>query len=193
MIPNSPEKLQGTRIEPPPSVPSAKGVIPAATEAAAPALEPPGVLARFHGLRVIPVSRLSPTGLQPNSLVVVLPIRIPPAACARSTDGRVHRRHVLGHRLGAGGVDDVLDCDEILYGKRNAVKGAELLTLHHAVFGRLAAAKAASGISKLKAFSVFCVDSAASKARLVISTGDNSFLTIRCLISTADMRPTLLT
>lgn len=83
LIPNSPEKLQGTRIEPPPSVPSANGVIPAATEAAAPALEPPGVLFRFHGLRVIPVSGLSPTGLQPNSLVVVLPIRMPPAAFAR--------------------------------------------------------------------------------------------------------------
>lgn len=36
---------------------------------------------------MIPVSRLSPTGLQPNSLVVVLPIKMPPAAFARSTDG----------------------------------------------------------------------------------------------------------
>src|ERR1700728_524278 len=66
LMPARPEKQQGTRIEPPPSVPSANGVMPAATEAAAPALEPPGVFARFQGLRVIPVSGLSPTGLQPN-------------------------------------------------------------------------------------------------------------------------------
>ena len=75
------------RTEPPPSVPSANGVMPAATDAAAPALEPPGVFSRFHGWRVIPVNGLSPTGLQPNSLVVVLPIRIAPAAFARSTAG----------------------------------------------------------------------------------------------------------
>jgi hypothetical protein len=61
--------------------------MPAATDAAAPALEPPGVLLRFQGLRVMPVRGLSPTGLQPNSLVVVLPIRIAPAAFARSTAG----------------------------------------------------------------------------------------------------------
>src|ERR1700689_2328838 len=86
-MPASPVKQHGMRIEPPPSGPSANGVMPAATDAAAPALDPPGVLPRFQGLRVIPVSGLSPTGLQPNSLVVVLPIRMPPAALARSTEG----------------------------------------------------------------------------------------------------------
>ena len=75
------------RIEPPPSVPSASGVTPPATEAAAPALDPPGVFARSHGLRVTPVSGQSPAALQPNSLVVVLPIRTAPAALARATDG----------------------------------------------------------------------------------------------------------
>jgi hypothetical protein len=85
--PNVPVKAAGMRIDPPPSVPSANGVIPAATEAAQPALEPPGVSLRSIGLRVTPVSGLSPTGLHPNSLVVVLPIRIAPAARARSTTG----------------------------------------------------------------------------------------------------------
>ncbi len=75
------------RTEPPPSVPSENGVMPAATDAAAPALEPPGVLFKFHGLRVMPVSGLSPTPLQPNSLVVVLPITIAPAFFTRSTEG----------------------------------------------------------------------------------------------------------
>src|ERR1700682_6328147 len=86
-MPARPVRQHGMRIEPPPSVPSPNGVIPAATEAAAPALEPPGVFAGFHGLRVMPVSGLSPTALQPNSLVVVLPIRIAPAFLARSTKG----------------------------------------------------------------------------------------------------------
>jgi hypothetical protein len=85
--PANPVNEAGIRTDPPLSVPSAKGVMPAATEAAAPALEPPGVLARFRGLRVMPVSGLSPTGLHPNSLVVVLPIKMPPAALARSTAG----------------------------------------------------------------------------------------------------------
>src|SRR5580700_3115130 len=87
LMPTRPVKQHGMRTEPPPSVPSASGVIPAATDAAAPALDPPGVLARFQGWRVIPVNGLSPTGLQPNSLVVVLPMRMAPAALARSTAG----------------------------------------------------------------------------------------------------------
>ena len=82
-----PVKQPGMRTEPPPSVPSANGVTPAATEDAAPALEPPGVFPRFHGLRVMPVSGLSPTALQPNSLVVVLPTMIAPARLTRSTGG----------------------------------------------------------------------------------------------------------
>ena len=42
----------GTRIEPAPSLPSAKGTKRAATAAAEPPLEPPGVTASFHGLWV---------------------------------------------------------------------------------------------------------------------------------------------
>src|SRR6476620_10694038 len=87
LIAANPVRQPGMRTEPPPSVPNAIGVMPPATDAAAPALEPPGVLARFQGLRVMPVSGESPTALQPNSLVVVLPIRMPPAFLARSTGG----------------------------------------------------------------------------------------------------------
>src|SRR6478736_7358818 len=87
LIAAKPVRQPGMRTEPPPSVPSENGVMPAATDAAAPALEPPGVLFKFHGLRVMPVSGLSPTPLQPNSLVVVLPITIAPAFFTRSTEG----------------------------------------------------------------------------------------------------------
>lgn|GEM_PF-1914194 len=74
-------------MEPPPSVPSANGVMPAATLAAAPQLDPPAVFVRSQGFRVTPVRGESPTALQPNSLVVVLPTMQAPAALIRSTDG----------------------------------------------------------------------------------------------------------
>src|SRR5688572_25410972 len=70
---NVPVKAAGMRTEPPPSVPTASGASPAATAAAAPPLEPPGVRARFQGFRLTPVSGLSVTPFHPNSGVVVLP------------------------------------------------------------------------------------------------------------------------
>ena len=75
------------RIEPPPSVPSASGPSPAASAAAAPALEPPGVCARLQGLRVTPVSGLSPNAFQPNSGSVVLPSSTAPCSRSRATGG----------------------------------------------------------------------------------------------------------
>ena len=61
----------GIRIEPAPSLPSASGTRPAASAAALPPLEPPGVLDGSHGLRVIPNRGLSVTPFQPNSGDVV--------------------------------------------------------------------------------------------------------------------------
>src|SRR3954468_21299829 len=61
--PNTPQKAEGTRIEPTPSVPSASGPPPAAPAAAAPPLEPPAVRDGSQGLRVIPVSGLSSVSL----------------------------------------------------------------------------------------------------------------------------------
>src|SRR5918998_6068190 len=81
--PKMPQNAAGMRIEPAPSLPWARGPRPAATAAAAPPLEPPGVFWRFHGLRVAPKTRLSVSGLQPNSGVLVLPSRIAPAARMR--------------------------------------------------------------------------------------------------------------
>src|SRR3954469_14124746 len=82
LMPNKPVKLHGMRMEPPPSVPTASGPMPAATAATAPPEEPPGVFFGFHGLRVMPVSGLSVTPFQPNSGVVVLPSSTAP--CSRS-------------------------------------------------------------------------------------------------------------
>src|SRR4051812_2177176 len=55
--------------------------------AAAPADEPPVVTRVSQGLRVMPVSGLSPMPFQPNSGRVVLPIGTAPASSRRSTDG----------------------------------------------------------------------------------------------------------
>ena len=59
LMPARPQKAAGMRIEPPPSVAVAMGASPAATAAAEPPLEPPGVNSSFHGLRVVPKTRLS--------------------------------------------------------------------------------------------------------------------------------------
>src|SRR5204863_1114080 len=87
LMPKTPVKLDGIRIEPPPSVPTASGPMPEATAAAAPPEEPPGVLAGFHGLRVMPVSGLSVTPFQPNSGVVVLPRSTAPCSRRRAVAG----------------------------------------------------------------------------------------------------------
>ena len=54
LSPKHPHNAAGTRTEPPVSVPTATGVIPAATAAAEPPEEPPGEVARSHGFRTGP-------------------------------------------------------------------------------------------------------------------------------------------
>ena len=54
MIPYTPEKLAGMRIDPAPSLPVASEHSPAARAAHAPPLEPPAMRSSFHGLRVGP-------------------------------------------------------------------------------------------------------------------------------------------
>ena len=83
--PTSPQQAAGIRIEPPPSLPCAIGTIPAATAAAEPPLEPPGVRSRFHGLWVAPNRRGSVVGRIPISGIVVLPTITNPAARSRAT------------------------------------------------------------------------------------------------------------
>ena len=56
--PKIPANEDGMRIEPPPSVPIARGPRPAETAADAPPDEPPGVRSRFQGFRVAPKRRL---------------------------------------------------------------------------------------------------------------------------------------
>ena len=53
-----PQKCDGMRIEPAMSLPSSSDVNPAATAAAGPPDDPPGVLERSHGLLVVPYTGL---------------------------------------------------------------------------------------------------------------------------------------
>src|SRR5215218_5967441 len=85
LIPNSPQQDAGIRIDPPPSDPCASGSTRAATCAAAPPLEPPGVRSVFHGLRQAPLSSDSVTAVEPNSGVFVLPTTMNPAPLSRRT------------------------------------------------------------------------------------------------------------
>src|SRR3954463_8963983 len=80
--PTTPLQAAGMRVEPPPSVATASGAMPAATATAAPPLEPPLERSLLQALRVRPKSGESVRHLVPNSGVVVLPIRTPP--CPRS-------------------------------------------------------------------------------------------------------------
>ncbi len=83
LSPTSPQQAAGIRIEPPPSLPCATGTIPAATAAAEPPEEPPGVRSRSQGLRVGPKMRASVVGRIPYSGSVVEPTITNPASRRR--------------------------------------------------------------------------------------------------------------
>ena len=84
-MPKSPQHEAGIRSEPPPSEPCASGIVPAATAAAAPPDEPPGVCSGLHGLRQAPFSADSVTAVVPNSGVFDFPSTTKPASLIRRT------------------------------------------------------------------------------------------------------------
>src|SRR5690242_5638762 len=84
-IPTTALHAAGMRVEPPLSVATASGVIPAATDTAAPPLDPPDVLSERQALRVRPNRGDCVTDPLANSGVVVLPTRMAPATFTRAT------------------------------------------------------------------------------------------------------------
>ena len=80
-----PQQAAGWRIEPPVSEPSAARHSPAATAAAEPPEEPPGIVAGSQGLRVAPKAEFSVEEPIANSSRFVLPRKTAPAARRRST------------------------------------------------------------------------------------------------------------
>src|SRR5688572_17087092 len=91
--PAIPQYDAGRVIEPPVCEPSAPRHIPVATAAAEPLDEPPGVCARFHGLRVTGGSKLA------NCVVTVLPRKMQPAVRSDATIGASCRAMALAHSL----------------------------------------------------------------------------------------------
>src|SRR5687768_15320317 len=85
--PTLPQNAAGMRTEPAPSVPTLSGPSPAATAAAVPPDDPPGVFDGSHGLRVSPVNGEFVSPLQPNSGVVVFPTSTAPASRSRAVAG----------------------------------------------------------------------------------------------------------
>ena len=80
-MPHSPA---GQRTEPPVSVPTESGAIRAATQAAAPPLEPPGIRDRSQGLCVGWKAEFSFDPPMANSSMLVLPISTASAAFSRA-------------------------------------------------------------------------------------------------------------
>src|SRR5919107_2825859 len=85
LTPTVPVNAPGWRIEPPVSVPIASGASYAASAAALPPPEPPGMRPRSHGLLVGPYAEYSVDEPIANSSMLVLPSSTLPAARSRST------------------------------------------------------------------------------------------------------------
>ena len=99
LMPMMPQIEAGRSTEPRTWLPVASGNIDAATAAAEPDDEPPGVRARSHGFQVGPGSAMV------SSVVTVLPtISAPPrrsaSTCAASTAGRLSANRPLLHSVG---------------------------------------------------------------------------------------------
>ena len=84
-MPSTPQNAAGWRTEPPVSVPSASGTMPAATAAAEPPDEPPATRSGSSGWRTGPNAEFSLELPMPNSSRFVLPITTAPAASKRAT------------------------------------------------------------------------------------------------------------
>ena len=83
--PKTPQNAAGIRIDPPVSLATASGTIPAATAAAEPPLEPPGIRPRCHGLLVEPRVACWVVMPQPNSWARVVADNHSPARRSDAT------------------------------------------------------------------------------------------------------------
>ncbi len=84
-MPTMPHMAAGWRMEPPVSEPNASGTMRAATAAAEPPLEPPGVRSSAHGFLVILNAEFSVDEPIANSSQFVFPTGTAPARSNRST------------------------------------------------------------------------------------------------------------
>ncbi|MCZ7535334.1 MAG: hypothetical protein M5T61_04915 [Acidimicrobiia bacterium] len=128
--PKRPLYAQGIRIEPPPSLPVQMGMIPAATAAAEPPEEPPGVRSTFQGLRVTPWMCERVQFVAPNSGEVVLPTTTAPAARRRDL-GAVLAGDLVCEEKRAMRVGHALRRGELLDPHRHAGPGPGVVAVLH--------------------------------------------------------------
>jgi hypothetical protein len=83
--PTQPQSAAGIRTLPPVSLPVATSARCAATAAAEPPLDPPGMRVTSRGLRVVPKNGLMVVTPPPSSCVLVLPSITAPAIAMRAT------------------------------------------------------------------------------------------------------------
>ena len=87
LCPKTPQNADGTRTDPPMSVPISKLVMPHATAAAAPPDDPPGTRPTSHGLLVVPNISLNVWKSPDHSGTLVLPNTMAPAFLTAATTG----------------------------------------------------------------------------------------------------------
>ena len=114
--PQIPQKCAGTRIDPPPSLPTPPAESPAAIAAASPPLDPPAVRERSQGLLVRPYKRLSVSQAISSSGVLVTPRITTPAARRRLTSGASsfatypeRNREPASQRCPATSIEDLIE------------------------------------------------------------------------------------
>ena len=84
-MPTTPQNEAGIRSDPPRSVPSPSAIMPVASAAQPPPVEPPALFVGSQGLRVLPKTSLKVLPPAANSGVLVLPRITAPAALSRCT------------------------------------------------------------------------------------------------------------
>src|SRR5262249_17379271 len=158
------------------------------TEAAAPPLDPPQVRDKSHGLAVRPNSGASVKHLWPNSGVVVLPMRIAPAAFSRATDGES-----TSGTLSANATDpNVVLTPAVLTKSSTATgtpcsagSGSPSIT---AASASHAAVRASSAQTVINVLSVGCDASIRASASSTSSTGDTARVATSAASSAAEAK-----
>ena len=126
---------------------------PAATAAADPPLEPPGMRSSAHGLRIGPNAEFSVDEPIANSSQLVLPTMTAPARFEPRDDRRVVRRHVVLEHARRGGGPDAARAQVVLERDRHAGERRIAPAIRGRGRSPAARASARSAMTVLKAFS----------------------------------------
>src|SRR5262245_5292868 len=165
------------RIEPPPSVPSAIVVMPAASAAPAPPEDPPAPYSRFHGLRVVPQSGLWVLPECANSGVVVRACITTPASSRRSTAGADRSGRKSTYALDPYVVTSpATECQSLIAHGTPSSGLAESGELTYARSAFLACARARSKYVCVRQLMLSFVSSMRSMSACRSSTGESSLL-----------------